>query len=474
MLVSDEYRYGMFVSYLEQCHVGLENVEICDFITKADFARILYHLSGNTTESDSNEEMEFVGWAEAGDILTNPLPENMGQALTREEAITMLYRYSLDHTLYAYDQAVYADAFAYRDSDDVSAWAKTAVDMLSKAGILEEDENLNPLENLSYGEAAKLIATFKLLNDRPTLIREGGPSLSYLPTENVDEADLSSDDESDEDPIAFAFGHSPGLNTIGAVPKLTIPGDNWGNVSIQWKTQNHASMVNRSFNVLATDNQNGRTPTYVHNLSATGGILIPSSAGKFSELAQSYIVSGSRAPDTEETDNKFRRHYYHYNSSGGVGTTKNGVRTDTAYHWFNNHYYNAKCEYSAGNYKTSYNELGRSIHYLADINAPHHAMLKDRATSNHEKYEAWVKNNFYTEYWEWGTAQSSYPFVCNSSFLLMSNNFSKAACDLYEQCQNYVSNPTVARSATAQLTTRAQRATAGLLYRFLVDTNRAN
>ena len=101
-------------------------------------------------------------------------------------------------------------------------------------------------------------------------------------------------------------------------------------------------------------------------------------------------------------------------------------------------------------------------------------MLKDRATSNHEKYEAWVKNNFYTEYWEWGTAQSSYPFVCNSSFLLMSNNFSKAACDLYEQCQNYVSNPTVARSATAQLTTRAQRATAGLLYRFLVDTNRAN
>ena len=473
MLVSDEYRYGMFVSYLEQCHVGLENVEICDFITKADFARILYHLSGNTTESDSNEEMEFVGWAEAGDILTNPLPENMGQALTREEAITMLYRYSLDHTLYAYDQAVYADASTYSDSDDISAWAKTAVNMLSKAGVLEkENESLNPKENLSYGEAAKLVATFKLLNDRPTIIQKDGPSLSYLPIGDIDVTDISSDEVLEEDSIAFAFGHSSGLNTIGAVPELTIP--RFNDNDLQWANSNHSSMLSRSFNILAKDNVDGKLPRRVSNLSTSVGALISGSNGKLSLNAQRFISEGSEDPDFRETNDAMRRHYYKYDPAGGVGTTKGGIHTDSAYHWFNNHYYNAKCEYAAGNFPTAYVELGRSIHYLEDINAPHHANRKYISNSNHSEYEAWVKNNFYTNYWEWGTAQSSYPFVCNSSFLLMSNNFSKAACDLYEQCQNYESNPTVARAATAQLTTRAQRAMAGLLYRFLVDTNRAN
>ncbi|MDO4542493.1 MAG: hypothetical protein Q4C00_06690 [Bacillota bacterium] len=56
----------------------------------------------------------------------------------------------------------------------------------------------------------------------------------------------------------------------------------------------------------------------------------------------------------------------------------------------------------------------------------------------------------------------------------MSNDFSYAACVRYDTVANFRNNPTAANNATAYLTKRTQRAIAGMLYRFLVDTGRAN
>jgi hypothetical protein len=85
-----------------------------------------------------------------------------------------------------------------------------------------------------------------------------------------------------------------------------------------------------------------------------------------------------------------------------------------------------------------------------------------------------VKNHFYSEYLEYGSAGSSYSYMCNNTFLAISNNFSHYACDRFTYCDAFQSNETGARNATGELTKKTQRAVAGLLYRFLVDTGRAN
>ena len=91
----------------------------------------------------------------------------------------------------------------------------------------------------------------------------------------------------------------------------------------------------------------------------------------------------------------------------------------------------------------------------------------------HYAYEAWVRDHFYSEYWA-SSASGSYSFVCNNSFRYMSNSFSKAACEKYYTCSYFSTNTNSARSATAELTTRTQRSVSGLLYRYLLDTGRAN
>lgn len=62
--------------------------------------------------------------------------------------------------------------------------------------------------------------------------------------------------------------------------------------------------------------------------------------------------------------------------------------------------------------------------------------------------------------------------MINSNFLNISSNFSELSGASYENCIKYNTNPAIAINATAGNLKRTQRAVAGLLYRFLIDTGR--
>lgn len=480
--------YNMFVSYLKQTGVinGISEKEFApdQAITRSEFVKMISMLSGDNVReyhtlsfSDSNNKNWYYNYAEWS--ARNGVVEgdekgdfNGTDVLTREEAITMLYRYADNHENHIYDLNNITEDVNYIDDSRISDWSADAVSEMSKAGVIQGYENeFAPKEYLTRASAAKIIAMFDIYNKRPTILSEGSLPLEYE-GEKIEISDDANDTFSEID-TGFAYDLicvDDDGNIIDNRSSKEKPIEN--ETTLSWKKDNHPSMLEKSFAILAYDNNHGITPVYVHNLSSGNNLI-----GKISDKAQNYISSGSVYPDEKEKDYGYVYHYYKYNSDleNGIGTTKPnsyGVTT-TAYHMYSSHYYNAKMEYAAAHYVTAYKELGKSIHYLQDMNCPVHANL---ITGNpHFNYESWVKNNFYSVY-NATSAPGTYAFICNHTFRYMSNSFSKYACEQYPACMSYSNTTTFnsAKSATAKVTTRAQRATAGLLYRFLVDTGRAN
>lgn len=417
--------------------------------------------------STSNWYHAYAEWAAKNNIAEGDDNGNFNGTnnITREEAVTMLYRFSKNDANHIFDSNLIRTENIFSDKNQISNWAQNAVTELTKAGVIQGYENnFSPKSNITRAEAAKIIAVYDILNKRPTLLSYYSQPIEYL---NIEFTEKNNTEITDQSDAGLAYN----INPIGEIPLSELFENNQTGISPSWKTSDHADMTDQSFNILGHDNYSGNTPIYINNLTTSIGAL--SSGGKLSTTARSYIKTGSQAPDNDETSNSYAYHYYKYNSDlqNGTGTTKPGCGTTTAYHMFNNHYYNARCEYAVGNYKTAYNELGRSIHYLQDINNPYHAMLV--GGEQHYAYEAWVRDHFYSEYWA-SSASGSYSFVCNNSFRYMSNSFSKAACEKYYTCSYFSTNTNSARSATAELTTRTQRSVSGLLYRYLLDTGRAN
>lgn len=100
----------------------------------------------------------------------------------------------------------------------------------------------------------------------------------------------------------------------------------------------------------------------------------------------------------------------------------------TALNNFESHYNNAVTEYNNGNKGLAYKELGMSIHYLSDLNAPHHATNKTYFDSWHTAYESWVDNEISKGMYRETTAtEETYSYVQNSTFYSMAKNWSALA-----------------------------------------------
>jgi phospholipase C len=97
----------------------------------------------------------------------------------------------------------------------------------------------------------------------------------------------------------------------------------------------------------------------------------------------SIILSNSDWPDSYENDSGlYIGHFYNPNT----GKTIFGLSSPTALSRFLDHTQKAK-KYYAKNKDLSMQELGRALHYLADINTPHHAALLTVLNSNHTAFE---------------------------------------------------------------------------------------
>lgn len=188
----------MFVSYLAQLGIinGISNSEYApdQAITRCEFIKMISLLSNDDVNtymktlsfSDSNTSdwyHVYAEWAATNDIAKGDENGNFNGTnnITREEAITMLYRFSKGHADHIFDSNPTRTKNSFSDEDQISDWAKNAIDELTKAGVIQGYENcISPKKNITRAEAAKIIATYDISNKKPALLSDYSEPVEYL------------------------------------------------------------------------------------------------------------------------------------------------------------------------------------------------------------------------------------------------------------------------------------------------------
>lgn len=119
--------------------------------------------------------------------------------------------------------------------------------------------------------------------------------------------------------------------------------------------------------------------------------------------------------------------------------------------------------YVAGAKSSAMEKLGRALHYLQDVNVPHHAMNKTAVFSNHSQFEAYVENNV-SSFELTGLVASIYTDADYSLGTII-DDYAEIARDWYDDASSDRTWNTAARSCVRN----AQRATATVLYKFMYD-----
>ena len=236
----------------------------------------------------------------------------------------------------------------------------------------------------------------------------------------------------------------------GGVPfegaELESPGD----ISIQWAAggvnHTHQYLTSRALTILKNDKGD-----------KTANMLI-----KYSNI----ILSNSDWPDSYENDSGlYIGHFYNPNT----GKTLFALSSPTALSRFLDHTQKAK-KYYAKNKDLSMQELGRALHYLADINTPHHAALLTVLYSNHttfEKFADTTRVNYFVD------TTNKYSGLTSKDAKKDLNGYSKEILNLSaKHALEYKSQATSASVDDMQIAAKAtmdysQEIMAAYLYNFL-------
>lgn len=170
-------------------------------------------------------------------------------------------------------------------------------------------------------------------------------------------------------------------------------------------------------------------------------------------------------PDTWEKDlgTGWPMSGHFYDPSSGCNYA--GYTSPTAYTRFNNHYYNAK---NATNAEQAFRSLAYSLHYLGDLNAPHHAANVPYALTgdySHSAFESFADSNYGYYQSNWTGAY----FLANMNTKQIADYYATNAKSHIEDAKSGVD--TRQRSAIEGTLPYAQGAVAGMIYRFLIETN---
>ena len=136
--------------------------------TRGMLVTILYRLEGEpavTGEADFDDVgdtwyTDAVIWAAANDIVNGIGDNQFGpeNTLTREQLVTMLYRYAQNK---GYDVTASADLSGYPDAGKVQTYAQEAMSWAVAEGIVEGmDGNLNPAGNATRVQIATILMRF--------------------------------------------------------------------------------------------------------------------------------------------------------------------------------------------------------------------------------------------------------------------------------------------------------------------------
>ena len=137
--------------------------------TRGMLVTILYRLEGEpavTGEAGFDDVAagqwytDAVIWAAANDIVNGIGDNQFGpeNTLTREQLVTMLYRYAQNK---GYDVTASADLSGYPDAGQIQSWAQEAMTWAVAEGIVEGmDGNLNPAGNATRAQIATILMRF--------------------------------------------------------------------------------------------------------------------------------------------------------------------------------------------------------------------------------------------------------------------------------------------------------------------------
>jgi len=243
---------------------------------------------------------------------------------------------------------------------------------------------------------------------------------------------------------------------------------------MQWGGGAHKKITRQALIILSNDHYGGGTTPFDGYVAW----------GTKYDYIKEVIIDGSYYADYSPAEiglPMFGGHFY-----GADGTNYTGSSSRTAYHNFNNHFYDAVNHYNAGNKYFAYEKLGYAIHYVCDLNAPHHAanvqVKPEDPKSMHGPYESWVDGVIDQMLIEriLPAENDPYTYVIRNdvSTLDMANSWSAAARKNIDDCNKYTYSPrlgyqfdsSTAYAKTEEMVHRSQRAAAAILYRFLLLT----
>lgn len=238
------------------------------------------------------------------------------------------------------------------------------------------------------------------------------------------------------------FGYGSGLDSNREI--ITYPG--YQNiVEPQWK---------------------GGGRTYTHQYITRVALIILSN-DLVSNPLNSYttaLAEASDLPDKDENDYAFSWHFY----DPDTGKNYNGG-SDTALSKLIEHYNQAVRLYNNNNVTDAIEELGRACHYVEDLSEPHHASNKVAVVSKHTQFEEFCNTNR-SSYGVTTMGTDSYNYGRNNSVYTIGRNFA-----IYAKSKINLAENTNTFAAAAEATIpKAQKNTACLLYKFMIDTGLVN
>ncbi len=117
----------------------------------------------------------------------------------------------------------------------------------------------------------------------------------------------------------------------------------------------------------------GPTHKYVTKTSLEALLELESKYSDFySEDVRKMLLEYSVKPDEDEIEGGFKYHFYNPATECNFMGEKESALTK-----FTGHYNNAIKKYNAGNKSLAWEELGRSLHFLEDLNTPVHTNYED-------------------------------------------------------------------------------------------------
>lgn len=188
----------------------------------------------------------------------------------------------------------------------------------------------------------------------------------------------------------------------------------------------------------------------------------------------------SAMPDEDESDQAFAGHFFDPDSLNNYNGNSDYTASTNAY----DHFHAAMDAIEDNNEDLAFDELGRCLHYVQDINVPHHAAnihaLYPLYGLSHSAFENFAYDKLEEESVEGYTGEpylSTYTSIASSYYTTAQNtsvkNLVKAAATTAKSRITYVRNvasqsawPSEARSALKN----AARYSAMILYRFVYKT----